>query len=367
MGKVVAVKSNITLMYEKGAYMHIVFSELPLSEMDYEPPFLEIYKAILLQGLHGVGVGISGSGIRNDKSELCELPLIDLGRLSLNHVEREECMREISGAARTWGFFQVVNHGVSQELLQNLRYEQMEVFRTPFANKSQECFLNLPARSYRWGNPSATNLRQISWSEAFHIFLPDIAGMDQHQNLRSTIEAFASVVAPLAERLVQILAQELNIKFSYFQENCSANTSFLRLNRYPPCPFNSTVFGLLPHTDSSILTIVNQDQIGGLQLMKDGKWVGIKPNPQALVVNIGDLLQALSNGIYKSAKHRVMGAEKVERFSVAYFFNPSKETVIESEMMPPMYRKFTFGEYRVQIEKDVKEIGDKVGLSRFLL
>ena len=159
--------------------------------MDYEPPFLDIYKHLLLQNSHGVGVDVggsgsgSGSGIRNDKSEWCELPLIDLSRLSLDHVEREECMKEISGAARTWGFFQVVNHGVSQELLQNLRHEQMDVFRNPFAIKSREKFLNLPARSYRWGNPSARNWTQISWSEAFHLFLPDIARMeDQHQSLR---------------------------------------------------------------------------------------------------------------------------------------------------------------------------------------
>lgn len=330
--------------------------------MDYEPPFLEIYK-ILLQGSLDVDVGINTS----DKSEWCQLPLIDLSKLSLGKHERVECMEEISGAARTWGFFQVVNHGVSQKLLQSLRCEQMEVFRTPFAHKSSENFLNLPARSYRWGNPSATNLRQISWSEAFHMFLPDIARMDQHQSLRSTIEAFASVVAPLAESLVQILAQKVNIKFSYFQENCSANTSFLRLNRYPPCPFSPRFFGLLPHTDSSFLTIVHQDQIGGLQLMKDGNWVGVKPNPQALVVNIGDLFQALSNGTYISAMHRVVAAEKVERLSVAYFYNPWKDAVIESHMMPRVYKRFTFGEYREQTQKDVKKTGDKVGLSRFLL
>ncbi|RDY08330.1 Gibberellin 2-beta-dioxygenase 8, partial [Mucuna pruriens] len=361
--------------------------------MDYEPPFKEIYKT-LLEGSVGVDFGMSDT--RNDKSEWRDLPLIDLGRLSKNYLEREECMKEISGAARTWGFFQVVNHGVSQELLQSLRYEQMKVFRAPFANKSRENFLNLPARSYRWGNPSATNSTQISWSEAFHMFLPDISRIDHRQTLRvttcyklnlqtdyciactvslelfiysliSTVEAFATVVAPLAESLVQILAQRLNIKLGYFQENCSANTSFLRLNRYPPCQFHSRVFGLLPHTDSSFLTIVHQDHIGGLQLMKDGNWVAVKPNPLALIVNIGDLFQALSNGIYISAKHRVVAAEKVERFSVAYFYNPSKDAVIESHMRPAVYRKFTFGEYREQTEKDVKETGDKVGLSRFLL
>ena len=149
--------------------------------MDCEPPFLETYKN-LLQSSHGVGVGTGD--ITNDKSSMAELPLIDLSPLNPDHHEREECMKEITEAARKWGFFQVVNHGVSQELLQTLQFEQMKLFFQPFANKSQENFLNLPARSYRWGNPSATNLSQLSWSEAMHLHFPDIARMDQHKSLR---------------------------------------------------------------------------------------------------------------------------------------------------------------------------------------
>lgn len=78
-------------------------------------------------------------------------------------------------------------------------------------------------------------------------------------------------------------------------------------------------------------------------------------------------MQALSNGVYKSVKHRVVAPEKVERFSVAYFYNPFLDAVIQSHGMPPVYRQFTFGEFKKQTEKDVKETGDKVGLSRFLL
>ena len=108
---------------------------------------------------------------------------------------------------------------------------------------------------------------------------------------RSTIEVFVGLMEPLAESLAEILAQELKIKSRYFQENCLPSTSFVRLNRYPPCPFHSKLFGLLPHSDSSFLTILHQNQVGGLQLMKDGKWVAVKPNPHALIVNIGDLFQ----------------------------------------------------------------------------
>jgi len=78
-------------------------------------------------------------------------------------------------------------------------------------------------------------------------------------------------------------------------------------------------------------------------------------------------VQALSNGVYKSIKHRVVAAEKVERFSMAFFYCPSEEAVIKSKIKPLMYRKFTLMEYRQQTEKDVKQTGDKVGLSRFLL
>jgi gibberellin 2-oxidase len=79
------------------------------------------------------------------------------------------------------------------------------------------------------------------------------------------------------------------------------------------------------------------------------------------------MLQALSNGMYTSVKHRVVAAEKVERFSVAFFYGPSIDAVIESYATPPLYKKFTFGEYQEQTMKDLKEGGEKVGLSRFLL
>lgn len=77
-------------------------------------------------------------------------------------------------------------------------------------------------------------------------------------------------------------------------------------------------------------------------------------------------MQALSNGEYRSIKHRVVASEKVERFSVAYFHCPSDDAVIESYIKPSIYRSFTFREFRHQTHKDVKQTGDKVGLSRFL-
>lgn len=107
----------------------------------------------------------------------------------------------------------------------------------------------------------------------------------------STMEQFAGTVSYLAQKLAEILAEELGHKSTFFMENCLPSTCYLRMNRYPPCPISPDVFGLMPHTDSDFLTILHQDEVGGLQLVKDGEWIAVKPNPDALIIDIGDLFQ----------------------------------------------------------------------------
>lgn len=151
--------------------------------MDYEPPFLETYKTLLEKHLED---GESENVSCTSMVAKCEyqLPLIDLERLE-NPEERDECMKEISEAASEWGFFQVINHGISKVLLENMHMEQRKLFYEPFVKKSTEAIFNFSGKqTYRWGNPCATNLTQLSWSEAFHFSLTDISSMDQHKILR---------------------------------------------------------------------------------------------------------------------------------------------------------------------------------------
>ncbi|KAL5773366.1 hypothetical protein ACOSP7_012957 [Xanthoceras sorbifolium] len=349
------------------------FVKQPLSMDSSDPPFRQTYKTLFEKD----DAIIENTSINDNDENLaivkeCELPLIDLSRL-MSHQEpeiREGCKTEIARASQEWGFFQVINHGISTDLLEKMRREQVKVFKQPFQKKSKEDkFMNFPVGSYRWGTPTATCLRQLSWSEAFHIPMTDIhAGSGSSNNtLSSTIEHFATTVAGLAQKLAEILAEKLGHKSTFFQENCLPNTCYLRMNRYPPCPIPLGVFGLMPHTDSDFLTILHQDQVGGLQLVKYGKWIAVKPNPEALIINIGDLFQAWSNDVYKSVQHRVVTNPSVERFSTAYFFCPSYDTVIQNCNEPPLYRKFSFREFRQQVQEDVQKLGHKVGLPRFLL
>ncbi|KAJ0081910.1 hypothetical protein Patl1_11053 [Pistacia atlantica] len=325
--------------------------------MDSDPPFRQTYKTLFDK---------TSEETCNEvvTVEECELPLVDLGRLNLDESEMEECKREIAIASQEWGFFQVINHGISRDILEKLREEQVKVFRQPFDTKSKE--ERFPAGSYRWGTPSATCLKQLSWSEAFHIPMTDISDSGAFSSLSSTMEQFATTVAGLAKKLAGILAEKLGQKTTFFEENCLPSACYLRMNRYPPCPFSLEVHGLMPHTDSDFLTILHQDEVGGLQLVKDEKWISVKPNPEALIINIGDLFQAWSNEVYKSVQHRVVTNPTMERFSTAYFFCPSYDTVIQNSE-PSIYRKFSFREYRQQVQEDVQKLGHKVGLPRFLL
>ncbi|KAM7254806.1 hypothetical protein ACFE04_020047 [Oxalis oulophora] len=329
-----------------------------------DPPFLQTYKALFENIKENDGNDVILS------LEECELPLIDLKRLSSPDEEvRQGCKEEIARASSEWGFFQAINHGISKEILEQMRCEQIKVFKNPFEKKIEKSYINFSPGSYRWGTPSATCLRQVSWSEAFHIPMTHIStssGSPAANTLSSTIEQFASTVAALAHNLAGILAEKLGEKPTFFQENCLPSTCYLRMNRYPPCPIPLDVYGLMPHTDSDFLTILHQDQVGGLQLVKDGKWISVKPNPEALIVNIGDLFQAWSNNVYKSVQHRVVTNPCVERFSTAYFFCPWYETVIQSCREPSLYKKFSFREFRQQVQEDVEKFGYKVGLPRFL-
>lgn len=149
-----------------------------------DPPFSETYKALFSKAVEESASTAKELAIASTLEE-CELPLIDLSRLDKSPEESRYCNSEIARASREWGFFQVVNHGISREILEKMRREQVKVFKQPFEKKIKEDkFLNFSSGSYRWGTPTATCLRQLSWSEAFHVPLADISGSGGLNSLR---------------------------------------------------------------------------------------------------------------------------------------------------------------------------------------
>ncbi|KAF7833778.1 protein PMR5-like [Senna tora] len=147
----------------------------------------------------------------------------------------------------------------------------------------------------------------------------------------------------------------------------SESTGNVRVYRYPHIPKNgeednddSVGWGMEAHTDSSVISILNQDdQVSGLEVFKDHHWLTAKPIPNTLIVNLGDMMQAISDDKYKSVTHRVKINKHKERVSVCYFVFPDDEAVIQSSN----YKPFTYNDFRAQVQKDVKTVGCKCRLA----
>ncbi|KAJ0798958.1 putative flavanone 3-dioxygenase [Helianthus annuus] len=125
----------------------------------------------------------------------------------------------------------------------------------------------------------------------------------------------------------------------------------MALNYYPPCPQPDLTYGLPGHTDGNLITILLQDEVPGLQVMRDGHWVAVRPVPNTFIINIGDQMQVISNDKYKSVLHRAVVNCDRERLSIPTFYCPSPDAIIGPAPKlvtlddPAVYREFTYGEY----------------------
>lgn len=126
----------------------------------------------------------------------------------------------------------------------------------------------------------------------------------------------------------------------------------LQLNSYPACPDPDRAMGLAAHTDSTLFTILYQNNTSGLQVMREGiGWITVPPLSGALIINVGDLLHILSNGLFPSVLHRAIVNRARERLSVAYLYGPPSSVKISplSKLIdpthPPLYRSVTWSEY----------------------
>lgn len=144
---------------------------------------------------------------------------------------------------------------------------------------------------------------------------------------------FASEIEKLAERLLDLLCENLGLEPGYLKNAFAGSkgpTFGTKVSAYPPCPRPDLVDGLRAHTDAGgIILLFQDDKVSGLQLLRgDGEWVDVPPIRHAIVVNIGDQLEVITNGRYKSVMHRVRTRPDGNRMSIASFYNPGADAVI---------------------------------------
>ncbi|KEH17522.1 putative thebaine 6-O-demethylase [Medicago truncatula] len=149
------------------------------------------------------------------------------------------------------------------------------------------------------------------------------------QPFRDNLETYCLELKKVCITIITHMTKALKVEPKEMLEFFDDLTQATRMNYYPPCPQPENVIGLNPHSDADCLTILLQaNDIEGLQIRKDGQWISVKPLAGAFVVNIGDMLEILTNGIYRSIEHRATVNSEKARISIAAFHRPQMSKVI---------------------------------------
>ncbi|KAJ9545650.1 hypothetical protein OSB04_025357 [Centaurea solstitialis] len=282
------------------------------------------------------------------------IPVIDLADLS---VSREVTMKKILEACREWGFFQLVNHGVRTELVDEAREIWREFFHEPMEVKQK--YANSPKTYEGFGSRLGVEKGAIlDWNDYYYLnYLSHCRTKwpSQPSSLREVMEEYSNEILRLGATLLKVFSINLGLKEDYLQNAFGGRDveTCLRANFYPKCPQPDLTLGLSSHSDPGGVTFLLPDkQVCGLQVRKGDQWITVKPACHAIIVNIGDQLQVLSNAAYKSVEHRVVVNPNKERVSLAYFYNPKNDLLIQpisklvTSQTPALYPPMTFNEYR---------------------
>ncbi|KAL9255059.1 Oxoglutarate-dependent flavonoid 7-O-demethylase 1-like protein [Drosera capensis] len=254
-----------------------------------------------------------------------QLPVIDMGKL----VDGDEAeLQKFHSACQEWGFFQLVNHGVSLDLVEKVKKDILNWFNIPLEEKKN--YWQTPGNFEGFGQSFVQSEEQkLDWADKFSLVsLPkDIRRPNLFPKLplpfRDDLEDYSEGVKKLATQILDVAATALKLDKEYLKDLFDDGKQALRMNYYPPCPEADKVIGLSPHSDAVGLTILLQlNETEGLQIRKDGLWFPVKPLPGAFVVNVGDILEMITNGTYRSIEHRAMINPSKERLSVAAFHSP---------------------------------------------
>ncbi|MCL7041603.1 hypothetical protein MKW94_027655 [Papaver nudicaule] len=299
-----------------------------------------------------------------DKSKFHEkvrIPVIDLEGMD---NRREEIVKEIRLASESWGFFQLLNHGVPETIMDEM-LKGVARFHEQDADVKKQYYSREFTRKVKY-NTSMDWYQSKSaakWKDTFScaMLAPDLINSRELPDLcRDIILEYTGHVRILGNTLIELLSEALGLEKDHLRDmDCTKFLSVL-CHYYPPCPQPNLTMGTYKHTDPNFFTLLLQDDIGGLQILYQNHWIDVKPTPGAIVINIGDLLQLISNAKFKSAEHRVLANQVGPRLSVASFFGtnvmqstklygPIKELISdEDESDIPLYRNVTVPDYMKQ-------------------
>ncbi|XWS10765.1 hypothetical protein CRYUN_Cryun38cG0025900 [Craigia yunnanensis] len=287
-------------------------------------------------------------------------PPIDLSRL--DGPDHDEVAKEIVRAAETLGFFQVVNHGVPVDLLESLKDTAHNFFSLPPERKAVYRTEVSPTPLVKYGTSFVPDKEKaLEWKDYISMQYTNDAEALEHWpiEIRDVALDFLRTSINTVRKLLEVLLRNLGMKPEDSKIDALIHKKMVNMNFYPTCPNPDLTIGVGRHSDMGILTVLLQDEIGGLYVKieedtdfgKKGEWIEIPPIPDALVINVGDMLQILSNGRYKSAEHRVGTTSTKSRVSIPIFTIPKPTEkiaplpqLVEKDGIA-LYREFVLADY----------------------
>ena len=280
------------------------------------------------------------------------IPVLDVSPI---HGTDPDAMGQLAdaflAAYGSTGFAYIVGHGIASSLIDDVFAASRRFHALPSAVKMTiELDQNhrgfIPIDTSTDVNSTLADITRPNQSESFMMMREDgpdaaearagdfLAGANQWPELdgfRATVTAYHDALCDLGGRLMRVALQSIGSAPDALDTAFARPTTWLRLLHYPPTdPLDGDdLFGSAPHTDFGCLTILAQDDVGGLQVRSpSGKWVDAPFRPGAFVVNVGDMLHRWSNGLMLSTPHRVINRSGRERFSCPFFFDPNVKTDI---------------------------------------
>lgn len=271
------------------------------------------------------------------------IPLIDIGPLVSGSAKRDDVAKQLGEACREHGFFYIVGHGVDDGLCQRLEALSREFFSRSTDEKLR---INMAAGGRAWrgyfrvGDELTSGKPDQKEGIYFGQELPDdhpavVARTPLHgRNLwpevagfRETVLEYMAATTQVGHHLMTGLALSLGLAPSYFSDRYTRDPLVLfRIFNYPYSPervAHQEQWGVGEHTDYGVLTILRQDDTGGLQVKSRNRWIDAPPIAGSFICNIGDMLDRMTRGIYRSTPHRVISSARRDRLSFPVFFDPN--------------------------------------------
>lgn len=300
------------------------------------------------------------------------LPLIDIAPLyGTDNAAWRDVATQIDAACRDWGFFYITGHGIPPERIDALLAAAKAFFALPEAEKLK---IDITRTAHHRGygaiateqlDPTQPSDLKETFDMGFHMAAdhPEVLagkplrGPNRHPDLPGwapLMEQHYADMQALAQTLLRAIALALGIERDFFDARFAEPISVFRMIHYPPrhTARSADQPGAGAHTDYGCVTLLYQDDAGGLQVRNvHGEWIDAPPIPGSFVVNIGDMMARWSNDRYTSTPHRVISPLGVHRYSMPFFAEPHPDTEISclpncsSADNPPKYPAVTSAEY----------------------